>query len=172
MILAGGLGTRLRSVVSDRPKVMATVNGYPFIIYLLEQLIDDGFESVIILCGYLGAMIKDYFGNNYKTLDIIYNQEDTPLGTGGSIKLAAKKIPQEQILVLNGDTYNSVSKKLFVEEVPFKKEAILTKVVDDTSRYGRIEVDSNNKIISFNEKKPCKYSGIINAGSYIILKTW
>jgi len=168
MILAGGLGTRLRSVVSDRPKVIADINGEPFLKYLLEQLIKEDFKSVLILCGYLGNMIKSHFGHKYKSLDLFYSQEKKALGTGGAIKLAAKKTSKDNLLVLNGDTYQTSSRKNFLQMVPQGAEAIMTQRIEDTSRYGRIEVDKQNRITGLYEKQLCKGEGLINTGTYLI----
>ena len=170
IILAGGLGTRLRSVVSDRPKVLANVNGNPFLKYLFEQLIDDGFENVLISCGYLGGMIKNYFGSKYKGLKITYSHEKDQLGTGGEIKYASKNILKDRLLILNGDTYFTASRKIFIRKVPDGKQAILTRSIEDSSRYGRLDIDKKNRITALHEKKDSNGLGLINTGTYLIDK--
>ena len=111
IILAGGLGTRLRSVVKDRPKVMADINGRPFLELILDQLNEDNFKKVYLLIGYKGEIIRNHFGENYKNLKISYIFERELLGTGGAIKNAAKNLYFDKLLVLNGDTYHSISRR-------------------------------------------------------------
>ena len=87
-VLAGGLGTRLRPVVADRPKVLAQIRSQPFLTYLLDQIAAAGCRSVVLCTGYLGEQIESTFGKNYGPLRLIYSREQEPLGTAGSLKLA------------------------------------------------------------------------------------
>ena len=106
ILLCGGMGTRLRSVVSDRPKPMADICGKPFLQYLLEMLRDKGITEVIFALGYMGEMIEEYFQDGSAFgLKIAYSYEEEPLGTGGAIRNALPKILEEEVLVLNADTY-------------------------------------------------------------------
>ena len=105
VILAGGMGTRLRKVISDRPKVMAEINGKPFLYYLLDQLAYASTERVIISTGYMAESIEDAMGASYKSLHVDYSKEKTPLGTAGALKLAERAIDTEYCLVINGDSY-------------------------------------------------------------------
>src|SRR5215475_8041882 len=105
IILAGGLGTRLRSRLTDTPKSMAPVAGTPFLQILLDQLISAGCNRVILSVGHLSQVILNAFQNNYRGLPIHYVTEQTPLGTGGAIRLALQDTQQPSALVLNGDTY-------------------------------------------------------------------
>lgn len=99
IILAGGLGTRLGSVVGDMAKVLASVNGRPFLAYLLDQLIIAGFSNVILCTDYKADMVKEFFGENYKTLHIRYSQERDSLGTGGALRYALPMVKNEIVLV-------------------------------------------------------------------------
>ena len=105
VILVGGLGTRLRKVVSDRPKVMAEINGKPFLYYLLDQLVDASIEKIVISTGYMGHLIEETVGSSYKKLQVDYSPEEIPLGTAGALKLSGQAVDTEQCLVMNGDSY-------------------------------------------------------------------
>ena len=109
IILAGGLGTRLRSVIPDLPKPMAPICGRPFIEYQLEYWIKQGINKFILSVGYKNKVISGYFGDNYKGVEIDYVIENEPLGTGGAFLLASERIANnESFLLLNGDTYFDV----------------------------------------------------------------
>ena len=105
IILAGGFGTRLQSVVPDLPKPMAAIGDRPFLAILLDDLITAGFTSAILAVGYRYEAIRDYFGENYNSLSLAYSIETEPLGTGGAIALALKQIAGSQCFVVNGDTF-------------------------------------------------------------------
>lgn len=169
-ILAGGLGTRLRSLVADRPKVLAQVHGRPFLSYLLDQLAGAGIYHAVICTGHLGEQVRAAFGSSYKTLRLDYSHEPSPLGTGGALRLALPLFKSDPVLVLNGDSYCEFSLQSFLDWHLAKRSdatVVLTKV-PDTSRYGRVEVDESGKIIQFAEKGTQRGSGQINAGVYIL----
>ena len=105
IILAGGLGTRLRSVVPDLPKPMAPVAGRPFLAWVLDRLVDAGFESAVLAVGYRHEIIRAHFGEDYRGMALRYSVETTPLGTGGAMRLAADHVTALPVFVLNGDTY-------------------------------------------------------------------
>ena len=104
IILAGGLGTRLRSVVSDVPKPMAPVDGEPFLNYILDELNYYNFNHVILCVGYKKEVIMDYYKDSYKNMKISYSIEEESLGTGGAIKKAMSLALDDMVFVLNGDT--------------------------------------------------------------------
>ncbi len=95
VILAGGLGTRLRSVVADRPKVIAEVGGRPFLSYLLDQLGTAGIEYVVLCTGHLGQQVRAIFGDSYATMKLVYSHEEAPMGTGGALPLATPLLKSE-----------------------------------------------------------------------------
>lgn len=172
IILAGGLGSRLRESVSDRPKVLASVMGKPFLSYLLDQINDSNITNVILCTGYLGNMINDEYGLRYKNLKITYSQENKPLGTGGALKLALPLIQSKLLMVMNGDSYINILLNNYIKwftENKFSASICLTHK-DDTRRFGRIELDQNDKIERFNEKKDVNEAGYINAGIYLFEK--
>ena len=105
IILAGGFGKRLRKVVKDIPKPMVKVGSVPFLEIVIRKLISNGFQHIILSTGYLSDQIKNYFGETFNNAEITYSFEDIPLGTGGAIKKASKKVKSDYFYVFNGDTY-------------------------------------------------------------------
>lgn len=169
-ILAGGLGTRLRSVVSNRQKVAAEVRGRPFLAFLFDQLIENGIRSVILCTGYHGNDLRERFGNSYDRLQLTYSIEKEPLGTAGALKLAEPLINAGTALVMNGDSYCRVDLADFLEFHSRNGAAasILLTRVADTSRYGRVFLDQGGRITHFEEKGAHRGDGIINAGIYLL----
>lgn len=109
VILAGGLGTRLRTVVNDRPKPMAHVAGRPFLEHLLKYWSNQGIERFVISLGYLGEMISDHFGLRFNDSHIEYVVEAEPLGTGGALLQCQRQLNLESpFILLNGDTFFAV----------------------------------------------------------------
>lgn len=169
VILAGGLGTRLRPVVTDRPKVLARVGGRPFLAYLLDQLTAVGIGSGVLCTGYMGDQVRDIFGDAYGSLRLSYSQEPAPLGTGGALRLALPLIPSETMLVLNGDSFCETDFKAFWTWHTTRGAAasILLTEVADTRRYGRVLVDADGRVLKFEEKNGDSGPGWINAGLYL-----
>jgi len=163
IILAGGLGTRLKNVISDMPKPMAPINGKPFLSHILKQLEQQGFTKIVIAVGYLHEKIIEYYGSKYGKLDIYYSVEDEPLGTGGCVKKAMKKTTEQYVYIINGDTYFDVTFSLLHKP---KNILIACKKMSDTSRYGRVQIE-DNIVVKFTEKLNGS-SGYINGGIYYI----
>lgn len=116
VILAGGLGTRLRSAVPDLPKPMAPIGARPFLEHQLDYWIKQGISHFVLSVCYRHEAIVGHFGNSYKGADLEYVIEETPLGTGGGLLLAAEKVSKsEPFLLLNGDTYFAVDLKALIE---------------------------------------------------------
>ncbi|MBK9284237.1 MAG: nucleotidyltransferase family protein [Sphingobacteriaceae bacterium] len=174
IILAGGFGTRLKNVVSDVPKPMAPVNGQPFLVYLVNYLKHYGVNKIVFSTGYLGEVIEQYFGKEFNNISIEYSLENSPLGTGGGIRLAMNKITGEQCWVLNGDSFFDVDlKKMYQLHENSKVEmSIALRKVPNASRYGCVEVDSVNNITVFNEKSAVTAAGLINGGVYLLNKKY
>jgi NDP-sugar pyrophosphorylase family protein len=178
-ILAGGLGTRLRSVVSDRPKVLATVRGRPFLACLLEQLAEAGMRRVVLLTGYRGEQIADEFGDSFQGLQLEYSAETSPLGTAGALRLAFRKLFPEtaagaaatadNVLLMNGDSYCAADLSAFraFHSGHVALASLVLTHVPDTSRFGRVET-TGDRIERFLEKQAASGSGWINAGIYLI----
>jgi D-glycero-alpha-D-manno-heptose 1-phosphate guanylyltransferase len=172
IILAGGLGTRLKEVVGDMPKPMAPVNGRPFLEYILDYLDHFEIEHVILSVGYKHELIIDHFGKKYKSVDIEYSVEESPLGTGGAIKKAFGYTFGKKAMVFNGDTMFRMNLlRLFDFHVIKSSDfTIVLRQVDDVSRYGAVERDDDYRIIRFNEKGEKSGKGMINGGIYLINK--
>lgn len=170
VILAGGMGTRLREVVADRPKVMAEVNGRPFIAYLLDQLAAAGVTNVVFCTGYMANLVSSILGNNYRGMHLNYSVEVKPLGTGGAIRLARPLISSFPILVLNGDSYFDLDLRTFAQQHlnAGAKGSLALATVADVSRYGAVEIAADHAITSFEEKGNRQGSGLINAGIYLL----
>lgn len=170
IILAGGLGTRLRGEVNNLPKVMAPINGKPFLEYLLDYISLAGFQRVILSTGYMSKVIEDYFGDHYKSIELVYSKEEEPLGTGGAIKLAYEKVSTPFFMVMNGDTFFRINlQQFFNHHIDILPEiSIALRNVNDASRYGRVTCSSDGFITSFQEKSDSHESGLINGGIYIV----
>jgi len=169
-LLAGGLGTRLRSVLADRPKVLAQVHGRPFLTYLLDQLAETECRSVVLCTGYLGEQIWNAFGETYKSLRLGYSQESEPLGTGGALKFALPRIVSDPVLVMNGDSYCEIDLTVFRRCHHYfgSVGSIALSRVLRSECYGRIKMDEKSRILSFSEKQECAGPGWINAGIYML----
>lgn len=170
VILAGGFGTRLRTVVTDRPKVIADINGRPFLEYLLDQLVEYGLNRIILSTGYLGKQIEARLGTAYKNLKIEYSHEPQPLGTGGALRLAVSKITTSPLLVLNGDSFCQLNLDDFLSFHMKNKASISIAVtkVQDISRYGAVVLTDKQQISHFEEKGVRSGEGFINAGIYLM----
>ncbi len=166
------MGTRLRSVVSDRPKVLARVCNRPFITFLLDQLIAARTKEVILCTGFRAGDIQKELGNSYRSLNIVHSTESEPLGTGGALRLALPLINTDTVLIMNGDSFVNVELTAYMEWF-FQKErqaSLLLVKVPDTGRYGKVIVDNDERITAFKEKSPDSGPGLINAGIYLIKK--
>lgn len=173
VILAGGMGTRLREVVADRPKVMAEVNGRPFITYLLDQLAAAGVTNVVLCTGYMADLVSSILGDSYRGMHLNYSVETKPLGTGGAIRLAMPLFSSFPILVLNGDSYFDLDLRSFAKQHlnAGAKGSLALATVADVSRYGAVEIAADSEIARFEEKGNRQGSGLINAGIYLLERT-
>jgi NDP-sugar pyrophosphorylase family protein len=171
IILAGGEGKRLRSVVKDIPKPMAPVKGIPFLEYLILQLKKQNINDVIFSTGYKGDIIKSYFqdGDNWD-INIEYSEEDKPLGTGGALRKAGELIDDEQFIVMNGDSFFDIE---FKQLISFheEKQAVATislAYAETIERYGHVEIGNGGEITKFIEKGNSVSAGHVNGGIYIL----
>jgi D-glycero-alpha-D-manno-heptose 1-phosphate guanylyltransferase len=172
VILAGGLGTRLRPVVSDRPKVLAVIRGRPFITYLLDQLASAGIQSVVLCTGYQGELVKASLGDSYRTIELIYSQEPSPLGTGGALRQALPLFQTDPALVLNGDSFCDLNLSGFFQwhETHEARATLALVQMPKTQRYGRVDLGPDGDVIRFNEKGTESGAGWINAGIYLLTR--
>jgi D-glycero-alpha-D-manno-heptose 1-phosphate guanylyltransferase len=169
IILAGGLGTRLRSAVPDLPKCMAPVNGQPFLTYVINHLLSQGVTHFIFSLGYKSEAIVEFLERDFPTLLFKTSIEDEPLGTGGAIKKACTLAKDKSVLITNGDTLF----KIDVNEIAGFHAlsgancSLSLKPMTNFSRYGVVEIDNDNIIKSFKEKQNYE-SGLINGGTYAL----
>ena len=175
VILAGGLGTRLRPLFPYCPKVMVPVNDKPFVRYLIEQVQSFGARRIILALGYLAEVVQEYVeSQKWKELEIITFVESDPRGTGGALRSVLPLIKSKTALVMNGDSFTKVDLCRFLE---FHKSrpALLSMVLTylpNTERYGVVETDDDGLVKSYMEKPISGQSGgYINAGLYFIEKT-
>lgn len=173
IILAGGFGTRLRSVVSDVPKPMAPIGERPFLELLMDYLIDYGCSHFVLSTGYMHEKISHHFGKTYRNVPVSYAVEKEPLGTGGGIRNAMQYCQEDNIVVLNGDTlfqidYDDLQR--FFHAHPTRL-AVVLRQVDDTSRYGSVSTDCCDRIVRFTEKSAAGGVGTINGGIYMMDRT-
>jgi len=168
IILAGGKGTRLQSVISNLPKPMADINGRPFLSYLLRFLSTKGVRKVVLSVGYKHEVITSYFSNRFENMTIRYAIENEPLGTGGALVESLKHVTEKTVFLLNGDSFFNVDvKRLYKYHRSHEFDVTLAlKEMHNFDRYGTVIIE-NNKVISF-EEKVYKSSGYINGGVYVL----
>lgn len=168
VLLAGGLGTRLRSVVSDRPKVMAEVAGRPFLEHLLMRLAGQGVDRVVLAVGYLREHIIDHFGQRWGGLSIAYSVEHEPLGTGGAVRQALGRVEPGPCFVLNADTWLDFDLRAMLEahRRAGSRLTIAVRPLDDVGRFGALEI-ADGHVVGFHEKGRTG-PGSINAGVYLM----
>jgi len=171
IILAGGLGTRLKEAVPELPKCLAPVAGKPFLYHIIHQLQKQGIQHFIFSLGYKHEYITEFLQLQFPNLDYSLSIETEPLGTGGAIQKAISYCHSENIAVMNGDTFFHVSLRPAFE-FHFSNEAACTlilKLMFDFDRYGAVQLDEHDRIIGFLEKQQFE-KGLINGGIYILNK--
>jgi NDP-sugar pyrophosphorylase family protein len=170
IILAGGLGMRLRAAVADRPKVLAAVAGRPFLAYLLEQIEAAGILRAILCTGYRGEQVRAAFGPRFGRISLEYSQEAEPRGTGGALALAAGLCQSDQVLAMNGDSYCRADLAVFASTHGRQKAkaSLLLTQVEEGSRFGRVCLGAEGAILNFEEKGGAGGPACINAGIYLI----
>jgi len=169
IILAGGLGTRLRSVVNELPKCMAPVAGRPFLFYVINYLRLQGVEEFIFSLGYKHEIIEEYLDDQFSTLNFQCSIEEEPLGTGGAIQLACQKATEKNVIVANGDTlFKIIGNEVFSFHTEHDAECTLTlKPMKHFDRYGVVELNDNATVKDFKEKQFYE-NGLINGGVYVL----
>lgn len=173
VILAGGMGTRLRSVVSDLPKCMAPVAGKPFLHYIVETLGALGFDHIILSLGYKHECIEQWVSGLDTHVRIDCVVENEPLGTGGGVRYAFSKAREESVFVLNGDTFFDVDfrEMAAMHNAGRAVATVALKPMRDFERYGEVELSEDGcRISAFREKRPCE-AGLINGGIYLIRRS-
>ncbi len=172
IILAGGFGTRLQTVVSDLPKVLAPVAGKPFLTYVFNYLLQNNITHVVLAVGYKSEAVQAFAADWQNKLTITISHETSPLGTGGAIKKACEFVQDELVLVINGDTFFPISLKELAIQHQSKSPndlSIALKPLTNFDRYGVVETNADHQITAFKEKQYTA-SGAINGGTYLIRK--
>ncbi len=170
IILAGGFGTRLKSVINDKPKCLAEVNERPFISYLVDSLLKYNYNRFIFSLGYLKEHVIEYIMTTYPNLNVVFSVEEQPLLTGGAIRLALDYVKSDSVLILNADTYLGIDLNcLYQYHIKENLDITITlKPLYNFDRYGSVKFDKEKKILSFDEKQLTDF-GYINCG-YIYIK--
>lgn len=169
IILAGGLGTRLRDAVPDLPKCMAPVAGRPFLFHVINYLRSQDIERFIFSLGYMADHVQHWLGSEFPTLNYTCSVEDEPLGTGGAILQSAKLATSKHVVVANGDTLFHIDLLNAAQTHKEKKSdcTLLLKPMKEFDRYGVVELDQDNRVVNFKEKK-YYHQGLINGGLYLL----
>jgi NDP-sugar pyrophosphorylase family protein len=171
VLLVGGRGTRLQSVLPSTPKPLAPVGNKPFLHLLIRQLRLQGIDRFVMCTGYLADLIEDEFGDGHQWgVAIEYSRELYPLGTAGAVKLAGRCLPAvPDFLVMNGDSFVELDLQRVLS---FHREhrglvTIAVRKVENARRYGTIQMDTANRVIEFSEKSASQACGLVNAGVYV-----
>ncbi|HIH0818838.1 TPA: nucleotidyltransferase family protein [Vibrio cholerae] len=171
VILAGGLGTRLKTISGEIPKPMVDISGQPFLYRLMKYLEQQGVRRIILSLSYRADYIINRIKNdNPVNCEIEFVVEEEPLGTGGAIKLATSKVTTDKFIVLNGDTYCELDYDKFIKTSESAKLLISGVEIEDVSRYGSLLLDNENNVLAMIEKG-LSGPGIINSGTYVLCKT-
>jgi NDP-sugar pyrophosphorylase family protein len=172
IVLAGGLGTRLRSVVADVPKPMAPIRGRPFLAYVLDCLARQGISRTILSIGHLGELIETHFGRSHGAMALAYSRETEPLGTGGALAKAMPLAASAEVIAVNGDTLLDVAFGPLLERHRRAGAPVTLTLVNvpDVARYGAVALDADGVITAFHEKGGGG-PGLINGGVYALRRT-
>jgi NDP-sugar pyrophosphorylase family protein len=170
VILAGGVGSRLRAVVSDRPKVLAPIHNRPFLAYLLDMLDEAGIGEVVLSTGYMADLVEETFGSAFGRMRVVYSRESMPLGTGGALRAAVPQTKTEFVLAMNGDSFCEFDLNAMVaaHQARQARATVLLTQVPDTQRFGRVRTGADDRVLAFEEKGAEPGSGWINAGVYLL----
>lgn len=170
LILCGGKGTRLRSVVDDRPKSMAAIGEKPFLDILIEHTAAFGLGRFILCTGYKAESIQEYYSTRKAPdLEIVILKEKELLGTGGAVKNAERLIQSSPFLILNGDSFFDIDLCRFIDFHISKKALLSVALIsaEDSKDYGSIEIDNLGKVVRFREKEKAGQNSLISAGIYL-----
>lgn len=171
LLLVGGLGTRLRSLVSSAPKALAPMGDRPFLELLIRQLQEQGIRQLVMCTGYLADQIEAEFGDGRDVgVAIEYSKETQALGTAGAVKLAQPHLQSvSEFLVMNGDSFLELDFSLLVEfhRAHGGLATVAVVAVENAGRYGTVHADSSAKVTAFCEKTGDDAPGLINAGVYV-----
>jgi D-glycero-alpha-D-manno-heptose 1-phosphate guanylyltransferase len=167
IVLAGGLGTRLRQLVPDLPKPMAPIGDRPFLEILLSALAANGFRRIVLSLGFLADSILEHFGSDFAGMELCPVVEASPLGTGGGVRLAMAEITADHAYIFNGDTFLDLEIAAVESQwSAHQRPIIIGRQVDDAHRYGRLTV--RNGLVTGFVEKGFRGPALINAGCYVL----
>jgi len=172
-ILAGGLGTRLRSVIGDHQKTVALVGGRPHLAFVLDQVALCGVSQAVLCVGYRAEEVHQQLGDRHGKISLTYSRESEPLGTGGALQLAATQIGSTHVLAMNGDSICGMDIADFVAMhlASGAPATLAVTAVKDVSRYGCVSLDETGKVLEMTEKAGPAGPGLVNAGVYVIRRS-
>jgi NDP-sugar pyrophosphorylase family protein len=169
LVLCGGQGTRLRSVLSDRPKPLVMIGSRPFIEFMIAPFVRQGIRRVILCTGHLGHHFEKWYADHPPTFELIFSREPTSLGTAGAIRHASRLIASDTVVVANGDSVCDVDlRKLLARHAEAKSRATLTLIkADHRSDAGIVAMDDRHRVTAFCEKGVGRPGEFHNAGIYV-----
>ncbi len=172
VILAGGLGKRLQGLTRGQQKVLAKIDGKPFIALLIEFIASQGGQRFILCTGHGAQAVEQALADAFPKLDIVFSREEEPLGTGGAIKQATALVRSSRFLAMNGDCFCVIDYGQLIKSHVSRKAAATIAVTrfDDAREYGTIEVAADGRIEAFKEKHPEATPALINTGTYCLNK--
>ena len=172
VILAGGKGTRLKSVVYDRPKPMAEINGAPFLCHLMDYWVGQGAKHFILSVGFMKEFVSRYFGNVYKEIPITYVEEEKPLGTGGALIKSITTVSDQEFVLTNGDTLAAINfAEMFKEHNRFSADLTMSVFMQISDmKHGTVAIGRNGEVTRFEEKPKGCSAKWVNGGTYIVTK--
>lgn len=174
VILAGGMGSRLRQVIHDLANVMAPVKGMPFLTYIREQISRFGFQKVVLSPGVFAESVSSFFGSHDQSMGLNYSHESDSRGTGGALRQARGHLFDYPVLVMNGDSFCDVA----IEQLmrwPLKKAGFVSIAlarVDRANRFWAIQFDTSHRVVECSEKGKQMGSTWINAGLYRVQRAF
>ncbi len=174
VILTGGKGTRLRSVVNDRPKTMSDVNGVPFLDIIIQYLNNYGLNRFVLCTGYMSEYIEKYYSKKNNDYNVIISEEKVPLGTAGAIKNSESIVFNDPFFVLNGDSFCEIDYRDLLQ-FHITNNALITVVVslvESGKDYSKIVMNDNHRILEFSNNKGYQNEVYVNAGIYCIDKSF
>lgn len=169
VVLCGGLGTRLRPAVSDRPKALAMIDGYPFLDFILDHFVRHGIARIILCTGYLGECIDEQYAGFRHPCELVISREPSPMGTAGAVKHAAALIRSDPFMVVNGDSLIDIDPNELLKLHAIKQgwATIVLASADARHDVGFVALDPYGQVTAFSEKRPSQVSAYHNAGVYV-----
>jgi len=172
LLLAGGRGTRLRTITGDHPKVLVPVHGRPFITHILDRIAAAGFRRAVLCTGWGAAEIRRTLGGSYDDMTLIHSVEEEPLGTAGALRHALDETDSDTVLVMNGDTLSDIDLAACLRwHIGTGQQAsLVVSPVTGACRFGSVAFDPAGRVTSFREKATIPGTGYVNAGIYFFAR--